>query len=166
MQGDEFGNLAEFGGPTLDVKYSFSNFSFKVKHLSLILILLQVVFLFSFSELYCKRTLKKIDCRRCLHFLQVAILTFILTKLFVCRTCLNSLLSIMIYLSKVLKNQQKLQNQMFPEKIPFFPAISSCFLNFAFRYLISTFSRSNNVERRYTAYMQRRILHINQQLFQ
>ncbi|WOG96941.1 hypothetical protein DCAR_0416280 [Daucus carota subsp. sativus] len=27
--GDEFGNLAEFGGPSLDVKYSFSNFSFK-----------------------------------------------------------------------------------------------------------------------------------------
>ncbi|KAL8149289.1 hypothetical protein AgCh_006335 [Apium graveolens] len=27
--GDEFGNLTEFGGPTLDVKYSFSNFSFK-----------------------------------------------------------------------------------------------------------------------------------------
>lgn len=26
---DEFGNLTEFGGPTLDVKYSFSNFSFK-----------------------------------------------------------------------------------------------------------------------------------------
>lgn len=31
MQGDEFGNLAEFGGPSLDVKYSFSNFSFKVR---------------------------------------------------------------------------------------------------------------------------------------
>lgn len=27
--GDEFGNLADFSGPTLDVKYSFSNFSFK-----------------------------------------------------------------------------------------------------------------------------------------
>ncbi|KAK4480599.1 hypothetical protein RD792_013677 [Penstemon davidsonii] len=27
--GDECGNLADFGGPSLDVKYSFSNFSFK-----------------------------------------------------------------------------------------------------------------------------------------
>ena len=35
MQGDEFGNLAEFGGPSLDVKYSFSNFSFKVRRLHL-----------------------------------------------------------------------------------------------------------------------------------
>lgn len=31
IQGDEFGNLADFSGPTLDVKYSFSNFSFKAR---------------------------------------------------------------------------------------------------------------------------------------
>lgn len=29
-QGDECGSLADFNGPTLAVKYSFSNFSFKV----------------------------------------------------------------------------------------------------------------------------------------
>ncbi|KAF5186170.1 Kinase protein [Thalictrum thalictroides] len=28
-EGDECGNLTEFGGPNLAVKYSFSNFSFK-----------------------------------------------------------------------------------------------------------------------------------------
>lgn len=29
-QGDECGSLADFGGPALEVQYSFSNFSFKV----------------------------------------------------------------------------------------------------------------------------------------
>lgn len=49
MQGDEFGNLAEFGGPTLDVKYSFSNFSFKVKQFVDRLILIVSVFFCSFT---------------------------------------------------------------------------------------------------------------------
>ena len=31
-QVDECRSMAEFGAPTLDVKYSFSNFSFKVSH--------------------------------------------------------------------------------------------------------------------------------------
>ena len=35
IQGDEFGSLAEFSAPTLDVQYSFSNFSFKVSPVNL-----------------------------------------------------------------------------------------------------------------------------------
>ncbi len=34
VQGDEFGSLAEFHAPNLAVKYSFSNFSFKVRSAS------------------------------------------------------------------------------------------------------------------------------------
>lgn len=30
-QGDECGSLADFSGPPLEVQYSFSNFSFKVR---------------------------------------------------------------------------------------------------------------------------------------
>ena len=39
QQGDECGNLADFGTPNLAVNYSFSNFSFKVRLAALVFFL-------------------------------------------------------------------------------------------------------------------------------
>lgn len=46
MQGDEFGNLADLGGPTLDVKYSFILFKARLHSLTYIISITNIFYFF------------------------------------------------------------------------------------------------------------------------